>query len=74
MDALGAGDDLLAAHEGIVGVRKRGVARVEVGVEGAGGGGVVRQEVEVRLVLLEDDAAEGFFVGGAGRRLAPGYQ
>jgi len=38
-------------------------------VEGARGGGVVRQEVEVCVVLFEDEAAEGFLVGGAGGRV-----
>ena len=65
VDTLGARHDLLAAHEGVVGVRERGVAGVEVGVEGASGSGVVREEVEVRVVLLQDEAAEAFFVGGA---------
>lgn len=35
-------------------------------VEGAGGGGVVRQEIEVCVVPFEDEAAEGFLVWGAG--------
>ena len=65
VDTLRAGNNLLAAHEGIVRVRKRGVAGVEMRIEGARGGGVVREEVEVCLVLLEDEPAEGFLIGGA---------
>ena len=34
-------------------------------VEGAGGGGVVREDVEVCVVLLQDNPAEGLFVCGA---------
>jgi len=41
VDALGAGDNFLPAHEGVVGVGQGGVGRGEVRVEGAGGGGVV---------------------------------
>ena len=39
---LGPGDDLLAAHEGVVGVGEGRVCRIEVGVKGARGGRVVR--------------------------------
>ena len=66
VDPLGAGDDFLAPHEGVVGVGERGGGGREVRVEGAGGGGVVRQEVEVCVVPFEDEAAEGFLVWGAG--------
>jgi hypothetical protein len=66
VDPLGAGDDFLAPHEGVVGVGERRGGGREVRVEGAGGGGVVRQEVEVCVVPFEDEAAEGFLVWGAG--------
>lgn len=66
VDPLGAGDDFLAAHEGVVGVGQRRGGGREVRVEGPGGGGVVRQEVEVGVVPFEDEAAEGFLVWGAG--------
>ena len=41
VDTLGAGDDFLASHEGVVGMGEVGRGGGEVGVEGAGGGGVV---------------------------------
>jgi len=41
VDTLGAGDDFLAAHEGVVGVCEVGVFGVEMGVEGPGGDGIV---------------------------------
>ena len=66
VDALGAGHDFLAAHEEVVRVCEGGVVRGRVGVEGAEGAGVQVDGVEVRFVLVEDDFAEGFFLGGAG--------
>lgn len=66
VDALGAGHDFLAAHEEVVGVCEGGVVGAGVGVEGAEGARVFVDGVEVCVVLLEDDFAEGFFLGGAG--------
>ena len=65
MPALGTGDDFLPAHEGVEGVAEVWRGGGGVCVEGACGGGVVGEEVEVCGVFLEDEAAEGFFVGGA---------
>ena len=65
MDTLGAGDDFLAAHEGVVGVCKGGGGGGEVGVKGARGNGVVGEDVEVGVEFVEDEFSEGFFVGGA---------
>ena len=39
------------------------VRRVEVRVEGTGGGGIVCEEVKVCVIFLEDKAAKCFFVG-----------
>ncbi len=72
VDALGAGHDFLAAHEEVVGVCEGGVVRGGVRVEGAEGAGVLVDGVEVRAVLVEDDFAEGFFLGGAGKGGARG--
>ena len=68
VDALGAGHDFLPAHEEVVGVCEGGVAGGGVRVEGAEGAGELVDGVEVRVVLREDDSAEGFFLGGAGGR------
>ena len=67
VDALGAGHDLLAAHEEVVRVGQGRVVGGGVRVEGAEGARVLVDGVEVRAVLLEDDSAEGFFLGGASR-------
>ena len=65
VDALGAGHDFLPAHEEVVGVCEGGIAGGGVRVEGAEGAGELVDGVEVRVVLREDDSAEGFFLGGA---------
>ena len=66
VDALATGQNLLAAHEEIVGVGGFGVVRGGEGVEGADGGGEGVEDVEVCFVAVEDELAEVFFVGGAG--------
>lgn len=66
VDPLRARDDLLAAHEGVVGARQVRLGwEGRVGVEGPDGERVVREDVEVGGVALEDEFAEGFFVRGA---------
>lgn len=66
VDTLRTGHDLLAAHEEVVGVGEGGVCRVGVRVEGAGGAREFVDGVEVGGVLLGDEVAEGFLLGGAG--------
>lgn len=75
VDSLGAGDDLLAANEDIVGVgellamrregRGDGVLRVGHRVEGADGERELVQDVEVGVVLLLHQAAELLLHGRA---------
>ena len=54
VDTLGTGDDFLAADEAIVGVCVCCIRGVEVGVEGAGGDGVVGHCEEIGGILGAD--------------------
>ena len=65
VDTLAAGEDLLAAHEEVVGVGCFGVVGGREGVEGADGGGEGVEDVEVCFVAVVDEFAEVFLVGGA---------
>lgn len=75
VDTLGAGQDFLAAHEHVVGVGEEGVLGRGHGVGGADGEGKLVQDVEVRVVFLQDEFAEFLFLGGAIRStLASGWE
>ena len=62
MQSLCARNYLLTTHEGVVGMGNGWLARGKVCVEGASARRVVRENVEVSVVFVEDYAAEGFFV------------
>lgn len=74
VDALGAAEDLLAAHVEVVGVAVAGAGGGH-GVEGADGEGVLVEYVEVGAVFLEDELAELFLLGCAvlGGRVRRGF-
>ena len=70
VDALGAGHELLPAHEEVVGVCEGGVFGGWVGVEGPEGAGELVDGVEVRFVLFQHDFAECLFLCSAEARVS----
>lgn len=69
VDTLGAREDLLAAHEHVVRVGQKRVVRRGHCVGGAERDRELVQDIEVGVVLLEDEAAEVLFLGGAAGKL-----
>jgi hypothetical protein len=65
MDALGAGHDFLAAYEKVIGVGETGVGWIGGSVEGPNGAREFVHGEEVGGVFLQDESAEGFFLGSA---------
>jgi hypothetical protein len=65
VDTLPTGADLLASHEKVIGIRDLGVGWVHLGVEGTGRLGELVEDVEVGLVLLADEGAEGLLLWSA---------
>ena len=68
--ALGAGHELLPAHEEVVGVCEGGVFGGGVGVEGAEGAGKLVDGVEVGFVLFKHDFAECLLLCSAEARVS----
>ena len=64
MQSLPTTEDLLPAHEEIIRVCQPGVFGVGHGVEGAGVDGEFVEDVEIGVVFLSDQGAEGFFLRG----------
>ncbi len=62
VDTLPTGADLLASHEQIIGIRDLGVGGVLLGVEGTGRLRELVEDVEVGLVFLADEGAEGLLL------------
>lgn len=67
VDALGAGQDFLAAHEEVVAVAEERVRGRGVRVEGADGERELVEGVEVGVVFGAHEGAEVFFLGRAAR-------
>jgi hypothetical protein len=65
VNALGAGANLLAAHEHVVRVGEQRVGRRGHGVCGPNGEGELVERIEVRVVFLEHEAAEHFLLGSS---------
>lgn len=66
MNALGAGHDFLPAHEKVVGVGETRVGWIEGSIERSDGAREFVHGEEVGGVFLQDEPAEGFFLGSAG--------